>query len=82
MFMSFFLGNAIKESGIIKYTKMLEDVVLYWSTFFLGLLLCVLCDASTILNPKVLPVLILGMIALGLSGIGGIIGGLLILPDK
>ncbi len=78
LFMSFFLGNAIKESGIIKYTKMLEDVVLYWSTFFLGLLLGVLCDASTILNPKVLPVLILGMIALGLSGIGGIIGGFLV----
>lgn len=78
LFMSFFLGNAIKESGIIKYTQMLEDVVLYWSTFFLGLLLGVLCDASTILNPKVLPVLILGMIALGLSGIGGIIGGYLV----
>ena len=78
LFMSFFLGNAIKESGIIKYTKMLEDVILYWSTFFLGLLLGVLCDASTIMNPKVLPVLILGMIALGLSGIGGMIGGYLV----
>jgi Na+-transporting methylmalonyl-CoA/oxaloacetate decarboxylase beta subunit len=43
-----------------------------------GLMLGVLCDASTILNPKVLPVLILGMIALALSGIGGIIGGYLV----
>jgi carboxybiotin decarboxylase len=75
LFLSFFLGNAIKESGIVKYTKMLEDVVLYWSTFFLGLLLGVLCDASTIMNPDVLPILILGIVALALSGIGGILGG-------
>lgn len=75
LFLSFFLGNAIKESGIIKYTKMLEDVVLYWSTFFLGLLLGVLCDATTIMNPDVLPVLVLGCVALALSGVGGIIGG-------
>lgn len=75
LLMSFFLGNAIKESGIVKYTEMLENVVLYWSTFFLGLLLGVLCEASTIMNPRVLPILILGMIALALSGVGGIIGG-------
>lgn len=78
LFMSFFLGNVIKESGIIKYTKLLEDVILYWSTFFLGLLLGVLCEASTILDPKVLPVLLLGMTALGLSGVGGMIGGWLV----
>jgi carboxybiotin decarboxylase len=78
LFLSFFLGNAIKESGIVKYTKMLEDVVLYWSTFFLGLLLGVLCDASTIMNPDVLPVLVLGCVALLLSGVGGIIGGYLV----
>lgn len=78
LFLSFFLGNAIKESGIVKYTKMLEDVVLYWSTFFLGLLLGVLCDATTIMNPDVLPVLVLGCVALALSGVGGIIGGYLV----
>ena len=78
LFLSFFLGNAIKESGIVKYTKLLEDVVLYWSTFFLGLLLGVLCDASTIMNPEVLPVLVLGCVALLLSGVGGIIGGYLV----
>ena len=78
LFLSFFLGNAIKESGIVKYTKLLEDVVLYWSTFFLGLLLGVLCDATTIMNPDVLPVLVLGCVALLLSGVGGIIGGYLV----
>ena len=42
------------------------------------LMLGVLCEASTIMNPKVLIFLILGMIALLLSGIGGIIGGYLV----
>lgn len=75
LFLSFFLGNAIKESGIVKYSQMIEDVFLYWATFFLGLMLGVLCEASTIMNPKVLILLILGIVALTLSGIGGIIGG-------
>ncbi|MEL7658610.1 MAG: sodium ion-translocating decarboxylase subunit beta, partial [Bacillota bacterium] len=75
LFLSFFLGNAIKEAGIIKYTELIENVFLYWATFFLGLMLGVLCEASTILNPKVLIILVLGIFALALSGIGGIIGG-------
>ncbi len=75
LFLSFFLGNAIKESGIVKYSQMIEDVFLYAATFFLGLMLGVLCEASTIMNPKVLILLLLGILALALSGIGGIIGG-------
>ncbi|HVI39573.1 MAG TPA: sodium ion-translocating decarboxylase subunit beta [Anaerovoracaceae bacterium] len=78
LFLSFFLGNAIKESGIVKYSKMIEDVFLYGATFFLGLMLGVLCEASTILNPKILVLLILGMLALLLSGIGGILGGYIV----
>ena len=38
-------------------------------------MLGVLCDASTLLDPAVLKLLVLGMLALLLSGIGGIIGG-------
>ncbi len=75
LFLSFFLGNAIKESGLIKYSQLIEDVFLYTATFFLGLMLGILCEASTIMNPKVLILLILGIVALTLSGIGGIIGG-------
>jgi len=75
LFVSFFLGNAVKEAGLMHYTKMIEEVFLYWATFFLGLMLGVLCEASTIMNPKVLILLVLGMLALLLSGIGGIIGG-------
>jgi len=75
LFLSFFLGNAVKEAGMTKYTQMIEDGFLYGATFFLGLMLGVLCEASTIMNPKVLILLLLGMLALLLSGIGGIIGG-------
>lgn len=75
LFLSFFMGNAIKEAGLTKYAQLIEDVFLYWATLFLGLMLGVLCEASTIMNPKVLILLVLGMIALLLSGIGGIIGG-------
>lgn len=75
LFMSFFLGVAIREAGISKYAKLLEDTVLYVATFFLGLLLGVLCDAATILDPAVVKLLLLGMLALLISGIGGIIGG-------
>lgn len=75
LFLSFFLGNAIRESGMARYAKLLEDVFLYSATFFLGLVLGVLCEATTILNPKILPLLFLGILALLLSGIGGIIGG-------
>jgi oxaloacetate decarboxylase beta subunit len=78
LFVSFFLGNAVKESGIVKYSKMIEDVFLYAATFFLGFMLGVLCEASTILNPKILILLILGMLALLLSGIGGLFGGYLV----
>ncbi|MBR0596923.1 sodium ion-translocating decarboxylase subunit beta [Sinanaerobacter chloroacetimidivorans] len=78
LFLSFFLGNAIKESGIIKYSQLIEDVFLYTATFFLGLMLGVLCEASTIMNPKVLILLVLGIIALTLSGVGGIIGGYIV----
>jgi oxaloacetate decarboxylase beta subunit len=78
LFVSFFLGNAIKESGILKYMKLLEDVLLYLATFLLGLLLGVLCDGATLLNPTILKLLVLGILALLLSGIGGIIGGYLV----
>jgi len=75
LFLSFFLGIAIRESGIAKYVRLIEDGFLYFATFFLGLMLGVLCDAKTLMDPIVLKLLVLGMVALLLSGIGGIIGG-------
>ncbi len=75
LFMSFFLGVIIKEANVKPFAEFLEKTVLFGSTFFLGLLLGVLCEANTILNPKVIILLVLGVLALLISGIGGIIGG-------
>ena len=75
LFLSFFVGVVIKESGVTRFVEFMENTVLYGSTFFLGLLLGVLCEANTIFNPKVWILLFLGSLALLLSGIGGIIGG-------
>lgn len=75
LLLSLFVGVAVREAGLQYFTSMIENTLLYGATFFLGLLLGVLCEASTIFNPKVLLLLVLGIIALLLSGIGGIIGG-------
>ncbi|MCL1897155.1 MAG: sodium ion-translocating decarboxylase subunit beta, partial [Clostridiales bacterium] len=76
LFMSFFLGNAVKEILVKGYSELLEKVFLYTATFFLGLLLGVLCDANMLLGDvKVLKLLILGFAALLLAAVGGIIGG-------
>jgi oxaloacetate decarboxylase beta subunit len=77
LFMSFFLGVTVKEANLKHYVAFIEGPLLYGSTFFLGLLLGVLCEANTIMNPKILILLVLGILALLLSGIGGIIGGYL-----
>ena len=75
LFLSFFLGVAVRDAGLDQYVSFIKGPILYGSTFFLGLLLGVLCEASTILNPKIMILLVLGITSLLLSGIGGIIGG-------
>ena len=75
LFMSFFVGVIVKESEVTRLIEFIEGPVLYGSTFFLGLMLGVLCEANTIMNPKVLTLLVLGMTALLISGLGGILGG-------
>lgn len=77
LFFSLFLGIAIRESGLEKFRYLVSEIILYGSTLTLGLLLGVLCDAKTIMDPRVLPLLILGILSLGLSGVGGLIGGYL-----
>lgn len=77
LFLSLFVGVGVREAGLKYFVAVIDGPVLYGATLFLGLLLGVLCEASTILNPKVLMLLILGIIALLLSGVGGIVGGYL-----
>ena len=75
LFMSLFLGVIIRESGLVHFAETFSGPILYGATFFLGLLLGVLCEARVILSPEVLILLVLGIIALLFSGIGGILGG-------
>lgn len=75
LLLSLFLGIAIREAGLKDFVFVVEKVFLYGATLFLGLMLGILCEANTILNPKVLLLLLLGILALLISGIGGIMGG-------
>nr|VFJ49680.1 MAG: oxaloacetate decarboxylase, beta subunit [Candidatus Kentron sp. FM]VFJ69354.1 MAG: oxaloacetate decarboxylase, beta subunit [Candidatus Kentron sp. FM]VFK18684.1 MAG: oxaloacetate decarboxylase, beta subunit [Candidatus Kentron sp. FM] len=75
LFLSLFLGVVIRESDLGHFAETFGGPVLYGATFFLGLLLGVLCEANTLLDPKVLILLLLGIGALTISGIGGLIGG-------
>jgi sodium ion-translocating decarboxylase beta subunit len=72
---SLFLGIVIRESGIKPFQDLVSGPLLYLSTLFLGLMLGILCDANTIMDPKVLPLLLLGCLSLLISGIGGLLGG-------
>jgi oxaloacetate decarboxylase beta subunit len=77
LFASFFLGVAVKEAGLTRFVEFLSGPLLYGSTLFLGLVLGALLSAQIIMDSKVLLLLGLGMLALLLSGIGGLIGGLI-----
>jgi oxaloacetate decarboxylase beta subunit len=75
LFLSLFVGVVIRESGLNYFYDLFSNQVLYGATFFLGLVLGVLCESSTILDPKVLILLVLGITALTFSAIGGLFGG-------
>ncbi len=77
LFASFFVGLAVKEAGVTHYIEFLSGPILYGATFFLGFTLGALLGVDIILNPVVLKLLVLGMLALTLSGLGGIAGGLI-----
>lgn len=77
LFAAFFLGVAIKEAGILRYIEFLSQPLLYGATLFLGFTLGALLSAEIILDPKVLKLVFLGVVALALSGVGGLAGGLI-----
>jgi len=75
LLLSLFLGVVVRESDLPNFYELFSNTVLYGATFFLGLTLGILCEAGTILSPVVLKLLVLGILSLLISGIGGIIGG-------
>ncbi|KAA5606137.1 Na+-transporting malonate decarboxylase, carboxybiotin decarboxylase subunit [Roseospira marina] len=78
LILSFFMGVAIKEAEIEPYQELLEKTITYGATLFLGLVLGVLCEASTLLDPRVVILLVLGITALAISALGGLGGGWLV----
>ena len=77
LFACFFFGVAVKESNIARFREFL-DMLLSGSTLFLGFTLGALLSVTVVMDPRVLLILILGMVALLLSGIGGLIAGLIV----
>lgn len=78
LFFSLFVGVAVRESGLESFSNLIGETFLYGATFFLGLTLGVLCEANTLLDPTVLKLLLLGILALIISALGGILGGYLL----
>ena len=76
LIVSFFAGVIIKEIGISRYIKLLDEVILSLSTFLLAFVLGTLTTVDVIFKGDVLKILILGILALTLSSIGGSIGGI------
>jgi oxaloacetate decarboxylase beta subunit len=76
LFACFFFGVAVKEANIPRFREFL-DMLLSGSTLFLGFTLGALLSVNVVMDPRVFLILILGMVALLLSGIGGLVAGLI-----
>lgn len=77
LFFSFFLGVIIRESKISRFISVSDDVLLSGATLFLGFTLGCLLSADIVVDPKMFKLILLGFIALFISGVGGICGGLI-----
>ncbi len=77
LFASFFIGVMVKEADLPRYQKFLDEVMLTGSSFFLGFVLGALFSFYIVTDPRVLLIMVLGLIAIVLSGVGGIVAGLI-----
>ncbi|MGB9627386.1 MAG: sodium ion-translocating decarboxylase subunit beta [Thermodesulfobacteriota bacterium] len=77
LFASFFIGAMVREADLPRYRKFLDEVVLTGSSFFLGFVLGALMSFYVVTNPRIILIMVLGMISLLISGIGGLIAGLI-----
>jgi sodium ion-translocating decarboxylase beta subunit len=77
LFASFFIGVMVREADLPRYQRFLDEVVLTGSTFFLGFVLGALFSFYIVTDSRVLLIMVLGLIAIILSGLGGIAAGLI-----
>jgi carboxybiotin decarboxylase len=76
LFASFFIGVMVREADLPRYQRFLDEVILTGSTFFLGFVLGALFSFYVITDSRVLLIMFLGLISILLSGLGGIVAGL------
>jgi len=77
LFASFFIGIMVRESDLPRYQRFLDEVLLTGSTFFLGFVLGALFSFYVVTDSRVLLIMLLGLVSIVLSGLGGIASGLL-----
>jgi sodium ion-translocating decarboxylase beta subunit len=77
LFASFFIGVMVRESDLPRYQRFLDEVMLTGSTFFLGFVLGALFSFYVVTDSRVLLVMVLGLVSIVLSGLGGILSGLI-----
>lgn len=77
LFASFFIGVMVREADLPRYQRFLDEVLLTGSTFFLGFVLGALFSFYVITDSRVLLIMGLGLLSIVLSGLGGIVSGLI-----
>lgn len=77
LFASFFIGVMVREADLPRYQRFLDEVMLTGSTFFLGFVLGALFSFYVITDSRVLLIMGLGFLSIVLSGLGGILSGLI-----
>jgi sodium ion-translocating decarboxylase beta subunit len=77
LFASFFIGVMVREADLPRYQRFLDEVMLTGSTFFLGFVLGALFSFYVVTDSRVLLIMILGLVSILLSGLGGIVSGLI-----
>lgn len=69
-------GNLIKESGIVpNLVDVARNALMYGVTILIGLTVGAKADAATLLNPKTLGIIALGLVAFSVGTAGGVLLG-------
>lgn len=69
-------GNLLKESGVVdRLTKMASNELINIVTFFLGTAVGITMSAEAFLKLETIKIIVLGVIAFGMSTVGGVLMG-------
>lgn len=69
-------GNLIKETGVVpNLVEVAKNALMYGVTILIGLTVGAKADAATLLNPKTLGIIALGLLAFSIGTAGGVLFG-------